>query len=53
MSKKRANFVREREKRSLVDGLSTKIFNRRGKKIFNGMDHADELIKQVNPLGRE
>lgn len=49
----RPNIVRERTKRSLIDGLSTKVFDRSGKIIFNGRDHADELIKQVNPLGRK
>ena len=53
ITKKRVNIARERTKRSLIDGLSTKIFDRNGKIVFNGMDHADALIKQVNPLGRE
>ena len=49
----RPNIERERTKRSLIDGLSTKVFDRNGKIIFNGRDNADALIKQVNPLGRK
>ena len=35
------------EKRSLVDGLSTTIIDKKGKVVFNGKDNADALIKQV------
>ena len=51
--KKRANIAREREKRSLIDGLSTNIYGKNGKIILNGRDHADILIRQVNPLERK
>lgn len=49
-TKKRANFTRERTKRSLMDGLATTIYDKNGKVIFNGMDHADALINKVDPL---
>ena len=45
--KKRANLAREREKRSLIDGLSTTIVDKNGKVVFRGMDDADALIKRV------
>lgn len=45
--KKRANIARERAKRSLLDGLSTRIVNKKGKVVFRGTDDADSLIKQV------
>lgn len=51
MIKRRANIKREREKRSLIDGLSTKVFDKDGKVIFNGKDDSAAIIKRVNPLG--
>ena len=50
---KRTNFVREKERRSLIDGLSTTIINKKGKVVFRGKDNADALIKRVDPLGRK
>ena len=51
MSKKRANVERWRAKRSLMDGLSTKVFDKDGKIVFNGRDNADALIREIKPLG--
>lgn len=47
IKKKRADFAKERAVRSLIDGLSTNIYDKKGKKVFKGKDHADELIKRV------
>lgn len=49
MSKKRPNIARERAKRSLIDGLSTKFFDKKGKIVFNGKENADTLIRRVKP----
>lgn len=50
MSPVERNFKRVKRERSLIDGLSTKIVDKDGKVIFNGMDGAGALIKKVDPL---
>ena len=50
--KSRKRTAKEKAIRSLVDGLSTKIYDKSGKIVFNGKDHADTIIKRVDSLGR-
>ena len=37
----RKNFKKEKKKRSMLDGLSTRVFDKNGKTILRGMDYAD------------
>jgi len=47
--KSQKRTAKEKADRSLIDGLSTKIYDKNGKIVFNGKDYAD---KRVNPLRR-
>lgn len=50
--KKRPDLAKERTRRSLIDALSTRIYDKSGKLVFDGKSNADALMKRVNPLRR-
>ena len=52
MSPESKRTAKEKAERSRIDGLSTKIYDKNGKLVFNGMDFADVLMKRADSLRR-